>query len=196
MTLPIPALDPPAPAAPTLESLLPAIREGDRGAFERLFRAMHAPLVAFATRYTGDQARAEELVQDLFLELWQQRATWQVRGTVRSYLFSAARNRALNVRRRDGVERDWETDEAHEPVRALHAAPPRPDQQLEAAEQSAALAAAFAALPERCRLVMQLRWRDGLSYAEIAEVMGIGTKGVENQLSRGLKALRSRLLDR
>jgi RNA polymerase sigma-70 factor (ECF subfamily) len=42
---------------------------------------------------------------------------------------------------------------------------------------------------------MHLRWREGLSYAEIADVLGIGVKGVENQLARGLKALRARLTD-
>ena len=56
------------------------------------------------------------------------------------------------------------------------------------------LDAAMESLPERCRLVMQLRWREQLSYAEIAEVMQISVKGVENQLARGLAALRRRLL--
>ena len=66
---------------------------------------------------------------------------------------------------------------------------------LDAAELASRVAEAFADLPERCRLAMHLRWRDGLSYAEIASVLGIGTKGVENQLARGLKALRARLTD-
>jgi RNA polymerase sigma-70 factor, ECF subfamily len=173
-------------------ALVDRIRAGDRSAFETLFREMHATLVAFASRYVGDD-RAEELVQELFLDLWATRERWEVHGSVRAYLFTAARHRGLNARRRDAVERDWEADEARDDVRALHPRPVTPDVLIERDEQHAAVSAAFALLPERCRLAMQLRWRDGLSYAEIAEVLGISVKGVENQLGRGLKALRHRL---
>jgi RNA polymerase sigma-19 factor, ECF subfamily len=55
------------------------------------------------------------------------------------------------------------------------------------------LHAALESLPERCRLVMHLRWRDQLRHAEIASVMGISVKGVEMQLARGLRALRALL---
>jgi RNA polymerase sigma-70 factor (ECF subfamily) len=101
-----------------LDPQLPAqIRAGDAFAFERCFRAMHGPLVAFTARYVGDRARAEEVVQELFLALWRDRETLVVSGSFRAYLYSAARNRALNVRRRDAVERDWTDDEALDGVR-------------------------------------------------------------------------------
>jgi RNA polymerase sigma-70 factor, ECF subfamily len=167
------------------------IRQGDLGSFEQLYRAMHAPLVSFATRYVGDGGRAEELVQDLFFDLWRSREEWIVRGSIKSYLYGALRNRSLNIRRRDAVESDWAADEAHEPVRALHGAPPRADGVLEAEELHARLRDAIAGLPERCALVMQMRWHGGLSYAEIAAVLEISVKGVENQLARGLKTLRA-----
>ena len=179
-----------------LGDVVARVRDGDERAFEALFRAYYGALCGFAVRYVRTSAVAEELVQDLFTALWARRATWEVRGgsgSVRAYLFAAVRNRALNVRTRRAVERDWEQDEALADVRALHPTPVAADAALEAAELHGRLASAIESLPERCRLVMQLRWRDQLSYAEIAEVMGISTKGVENQLSRGLKALRDRL---
>lgn len=169
------------------------VRAGNVQAFELLYRAMHRPLCLFAIRYVGDTGRAEELVQELFLDLWTDRASWTVRSSVRAYLFTALRNRALNVCRRDDVESDWGEDEAHADVRALHPSPTQPDEQLETIELQARLSQALAALPKRCALVMHLRWRDGLSYAEIAQVLGISTKGVENQLARGLRALQQRL---
>jgi RNA polymerase sigma-70 factor, ECF subfamily len=167
------------------------VRAGDVAAFEALFRAMHQPLVAFAIRYTGDLARAEELVQDLFFDTWQSRATWSVAGSATAYLYAAVRNRGLNIRRRDAVEQDWADDEAQPAVRALHAAPAMADAVLESAETLARLTDAISRLPSRCALVMQMRWHGGLSYAEIAGVLGISQKGVENQLWRGLKALRA-----
>jgi RNA polymerase sigma-70 factor, ECF subfamily len=166
------------------------VRAGDLSAFETMFRSMHAPLLAFAERYVGDAARSEELVQDVFFELWQARESWEVRGSVAAYLYGAVRNRSLNVRRRDRVENDWVQDEAHEPVRALHPPPMTADVVLENANLTARLADAMLRLPERCALVMQMRWHGGLSYAEIASTLGISLKGVENQLSRGLKSLR------
>lgn len=167
------------------------IRGGDLAAFEALYRAMHTPLLAFGTRYTGDTARAEELVQDLFFDLWRGRDGWTVKGSVTAYLYAALRNRALNLRRRDAVETDWADDEAHEPVRALHPSPPRADTEYESTEIVRQLALAMARLPERCGVIMQMRWHGGLSYAEIAAVLGISPKGVENQLARGLKSLRT-----
>lgn len=181
------------------DDLVARVRAGDARAFETLFRAHYAGLCAFAVRYVGERAVAEELVQELFASLWARRDAWTVRGgsgSARAYLFAAVRNRALNARARRAVERDWERDEAIADVRTLHPTPVPADEALETSELHARLTAAIESLPERCRLVMQLRWRDQLSYAEIAEVMGISAKGVENQLSRGLKALRGMLGER
>lgn len=185
-------------AIPLMRELPPdcvsRIRAGDIGAFEALYRAMHAPLLAFGTRYTGDAARAEELVQDLFFDLWTTRANWMVSGSVTAYLYAALRNRALNLRRRDAVEQDWVDAAAYEPTHALHAGPPVADDAMESDDLAQQLAAAINRLPERCALIMQMRWHGGLSYAEIAATLGISTKGVENQLSRGLKALRDMII--
>jgi RNA polymerase sigma-70 factor (ECF subfamily) len=74
----------------------------------------------------------------------------------------------------------------------LHRAPSRPDDLLDDAERRDRLRAALEALPERCRLVMQLRWEEQLTHAEISDVLGITVKGVERQLARGLRALRDR----
>jgi RNA polymerase sigma-70 factor, ECF subfamily len=173
-------------------ALVARIRAGDRRAFEELFREMYSPVVAFAARYVGDM-RAEELAQELFFDLWQKREQWELRGSVRAYLFTAARNRGLNARRRDAVERDWADDEGVDSVRQLHVTPPQPDDLLDAAERATLVSSALDALPERARLAMHLRWREDMSYAEIADVLGITIKSVENSLARSLKALRARL---
>jgi RNA polymerase sigma-70 factor (ECF subfamily) len=172
-------------------ALAARLRGGDPAALELVFRQMHEPLVAFGSRYLGDRARAEEQVQELFFTLWNTRERLAFSGSLRSYLFAAMRNRALNVRRRDAVEQDWADDEAQESVRLLHRQPETPASLLEADALHQAVNDAFDRLPERCRLAMHLRWREGMSYAEIAEVLGIGVKGVENQLARGLKAVRA-----
>jgi RNA polymerase sigma-70 factor (ECF subfamily) len=180
----------PSGLAPTTADLARRIRDGDPGALEALFREHYGPLCRFADRYLHDRAAAEDLVQDVFTSIWAGRLRLDVKGSLRAYLFAAVRNRALNLRKHQLVERDWERDEALPDVRLLHRAPQRPDHAFEDAERRGRLRAALHALPERCRLVMQLRWDDQLSHTEIAQVMGISVKGVERQLTRGLRALR------
>ena len=84
---------------------------GDERALETLFRSHYASLCEFAVRYVREEALAEEIVQDLFADLWARRAEWRLRGPVRAYLFGAVRNRALNVRKRQATERDWAEEE-------------------------------------------------------------------------------------
>jgi RNA polymerase sigma-70 factor, ECF subfamily len=167
------------------------IRAGDERALELLFRACYASLCEFAVRYVREDALAEELVQDLFADLWARRREWQPGGPARAYLFGAVRNRALNLRKRQATERDWEQDESVTEIRVLHREPARVDELVERDELRARVNAAVESLPERCRLVMHLRWREQMPHADIANVMGISVKGVEIQLSRGLKALRA-----
>jgi RNA polymerase sigma-70 factor (ECF subfamily) len=178
-------------APPSETDAVTRVRRGDERAFEELFRAHYAGLCAFARHYVGEDGTAEELVQDVFAAVWAKRESWQVTSSVRSYLFGAVRNRALNRRKRESLERDWIQQEAaaNEPFRA-----PDTIDESETEDRQRAIDAAIESLPERCRLVMRLRWRDQLSYAEVAEVMGISVKGVENQLARGLKSLRDRLV--
>jgi RNA polymerase sigma-70 factor (ECF subfamily) len=169
------------------------IRRGDAGAFEALFREHHAGLCRFAEGYVRDSAIAEELVQDVFFELWRGRAGWELRATVRAYLFGAVRNRALNHLKRASRERGWLARLGREADPSDPS--PAPDRAAAESEAAAAVARAVSRLPERARMVVELRWRHGLRHGEIAEVMGISVKGVENQLGRALKALRATLGD-
>lgn len=172
--------------------LVARIRAGDPRAFEELFRREYAALCRFADRYVRDGAASEDLVQDLFASVWANRARLDLRGSVRAYLFTAVRNRALNARKHTLVEREWARDESTPEVRALHRRPRRPDDILDEAERHARVRAAIANLPERCRFVMQLRWQEQLSHSDIASIMGISLKGVEIQLARGFRTLRER----
>jgi RNA polymerase sigma-70 factor, ECF subfamily len=166
------------------------IRRGDPAAFEALFRTHYEALCSFAVRYTDSSAIAEELVQDMFARLWTDRAKWPAPRNRRAYLFTAVRNRALNAGRRRKLEDDWVEAEILGGDPPNDAAGESAIPRIEDPDVHAHLERAVASLPERCRLVMHLRWREGMSYADIADVMGISTKGVENQLARGLRSLR------
>lgn len=165
------------------------IRTGDAGAFEALFRAYHASLCAFAYRYLGARDLAEEIVQEVFLFVWERRETWQVRTSVKSYLFTAVHNAAVSFLRHERVVRRRES----EAIELFQVPRPTADLEVAAAETLAAVQQAVARLPERCRLVFTLHREQGLTYAEVAEVLAISPKTVEVQMGRALKSLRKAL---
>ena len=176
-------------AAASDDALCSEIRSGSSTAFERLFREHHPGMCAFAFRMIGRDDVAEDLVQEVFLYVWRNRESWQVRTSIRQYLYSALRHGALRLLRHERVVRR----NIPETISLLDRAPKLPDARLVRAETIALVQAAIARLPERCRLVYTLHRESGLTYAEVAEVMEISPKTVDVQMGRALKALRRAL---
>jgi RNA polymerase sigma-70 factor (ECF subfamily) len=173
-------------------ALAQRVRAGDEAAFEQIFRSYYARLVSFAFARLGSQALAEEMVQEVFLQIWTRREQWVVERSLAAYMFRAVRNRVLNSRRSIRLEIDYATSAACEIE--LGSAEPA-DGRLRDAEIGAALAHALALLPERPRQVFMLSRRQGLSYAEISDVLGIALKTVEMHMGRALAQLRISLQD-
>ncbi len=170
--------------------LVGLIRAGNPEAFEALFHEYHAALCAFAYRYLEARDLAEEIVQEVFLFVWERRASWQVRTTVRGYLFTAVRNAAVSYLRHERVARRREPEVRELLVAAASIPDPEPG-----GETFAAVQQAIGRLPARCRLVFTLHREQGLTYAEVAEVLAISPRTVEVQIGRALKALRVALAD-
>jgi RNA polymerase sigma-70 factor (ECF subfamily) len=164
------------------------LRAGSRGAFDQIFRSWYPRLVATAQAIVNERAVAEELAQDVMLELWRRRASLVLETTLGAYLHRSARNRALNYLRHERVARLAEPE-----LGAAAAAPAGTDHQVRRAEIEAAARAAVASLPARCREVFELSRVQGLRYAEIASVMDISVKTVEAQMAKALRVLRERL---
>jgi RNA polymerase sigma-70 factor, ECF subfamily len=175
-------------------ALLARVQAGDERAFELAFRSYYTALARFAWRYVKDRAAAEDLVNDVFTTLWTSRHALRVTSSLRAYLYAAVRNRALNDVSHRKIVEAWQREELDDDASPLYTAPLRPDEALDISLRDAELAAAFETLPPRQALAMTLRWRDGLSYSEIAEALGISERGVEKHLARGLQALRERLI--
>ncbi|HJU66100.1 MAG TPA: RNA polymerase sigma-70 factor [Gemmatimonadaceae bacterium] len=174
-------------------TLVERIRAGDDGAFEAMFRDYYERLCLFTTGLVRSPETAEEIVQEVFLNIWTNRHGWQVRSGIAAYLYGAARNRALNHLQHLKVERLHEERTVRE-AQAFHApGVPAADDVLLRQQTAEAVRAAIEQLPERARLAVTLRWQHQLRHAEIAEVMGISVKGVENQLARALVMLRRHL---
>lgn len=173
---------------------LAALRAGDSAAFEAIFRAYSDRLYRFVYGYVRASGTAEELVQDVFLRLWERRGHGIGPQNLRAHLYTVARSRALDYLRHTQVIHRSEAEALGEGL-ALGMGERVRDagDQLHDRELRAALQSAVAELPERRRVALTLHWQDGLRYAEIAAVMGVSVKTVENQLASALKTLRQRL---
>jgi RNA polymerase sigma-70 factor (ECF subfamily) len=171
-----------------------AVREGDEAAFEQVFLAYYDRLQAYAERYVQRPDVAEEVVENIFVRLWEQREQWEIRQSLKSYLYAAVRNQALMwIDHQRIVRRAQEAGMREQRSPGMGQARPTAEEELQAAELAAAARAAVERLPNRAREAYVLSRQHGLSYAEIAEAMGISSKTVEIHLGRALKALREDL---
>ncbi|MGD8277294.1 MAG: RNA polymerase sigma-70 factor [Gemmatimonadota bacterium] len=172
------------PILPTDSDLLEGIRAGDPATLSSLQTAYWAPLVRFARGIVEGRADPQDVVQEAFIRLWTHRERWDARGSVRSLLYTVTRNAALDQLRRHG--RQERAAGRMEPPTA----PRAPAEDAAAEELRRAAAAAVEALPPKRREVFRLARVEGLSYPEIAEVMGLAQQTVANHMSLALADLR------
>jgi RNA polymerase sigma-70 factor (ECF subfamily) len=170
----------------TDQEILRLLQNGQETAIDILFREHYTYLCQAVMRILPNSGVAEDLVQEVFLELWRKRQDISVQISFRAYLRRAAVNKALNYLR---DRRLLVEDEESMPF-SLAADTPLADEQLEADELKAEIDRAIAALPERCRQVFVLSRFEERSAKEIAELLDISTKTVENQMTKALRTLR------
>jgi len=168
--------------------LLERLRQGDEAAFDAIFREWYPSLVRSAESIVRSRAVAEEVVQDVMLELWRRRESLAKDSSPQAYLFQSTRNRALNHIRHERVEQKSEPELIRQTEMTASA-----HSQLVEEEIEAALKTAVSELPDRCREVFELSRIHGLKYAEIATTLGSSVKTVEAQMGKALRTLRVKL---
>lgn len=170
--------------------LLTRLKQSDEEAFETIFNTYYASLCLFGSQFLGDDAKAEEITQDLFVNLWSKRDSLHIDRSLRSYLFHAVKNQCLN----------WIQ---HTKVREKHAENVKERFNREWNESdyflevglSEKIAASIESLPEKRREIFKLSREQGLKYQEIADRLGLSVKTVETQMGLALKQLREQLRD-
>lgn len=165
------------------------INNGNRKAFEKLFLHFYEPLCQFVWRFTQSAHVAEELVQEVFLNTWQTRGTLDPEQNIKSYLYQAVRNKAINH-----IKHQELAEEYNQKIKWLKQKPVTQEHNYdEESEFVQAAQKAIEELPDRARQIYKLSRKDGLTYREIADVLDISPKTVESQMSRALKTLRKSL---
>jgi RNA polymerase sigma-70 factor (ECF subfamily) len=173
--------------------LLARVSGGDRRAFDELVFAYLETLLNYAYYLVGTRESAEDIAQEVFCWLWDNRLSLHVQNSLRAYLLTAVRHRALDHLRRARRETRGQGTYAREAeITGTGSRGFAADEEMMAGELSLILRRAIDRLPERRREILRLRWQQ-LSYAEIASTLGISVKTVEAQVTRAFETLRESL---
>jgi len=167
------------------------IRTGDETAFEKLFRLYYERLCRYADQFLKDSSLAEELVQDLFVTIWENKVNLNLQVGIKPYLYRAVHNRCLNSIKHEQVKKNYSNSFKANGSAGVH----QNEQPLEAKELTKRIGNAIEKLPEECRKVFRLSRFEEFSYKEIADYLGISVKTVENQMGKALKIMRRELAD-
>lgn len=165
------------------------IRNGDEEAFEKLFSQYYSQLCAFAVNILDSRELAKDCVQEIFLKIWRNRENWQINYSVSVYLYQAVRNQALNRIEKRNTNRDYTRKYYEQGFHKREREQPTRQEKKLVAE----VWETVQTMPRRRRTVFELHRKHGLSYKEIAFVMDIARKTVENHMGQALKDIRQKL---
>lgn len=169
--------------------IIEAVRQGDQKAFRQLFDSFYKEMVLSARYLLKDHLLAEEAAQEAFVALWNNREALDSSKSVRSYLKTATINRSLNILK----SRRLHMGEGPEPLVTQISQYDDPQKIQENQELGQKIKLAVDNLPDRCREIFVLSKYEGKSHKEIAALLDISTKTVENQMTNALKKLRDQL---
>ena len=170
------------------QNIFEAIRRDDRQAFESVFRESYRSLTAYAFRFVSDLPTAENIVQDVYLKLWQNRHQLVITTSLIHYLFRSVRNQSLNHLDKAKVRSEYlkmqiEQEHDSEDYSAFYPEIGLLDK----------IETAINALPVKRQEIFRLAREEGLKYREIADRLNLSIKTVEAQMTLALKQLRESL---
>jgi RNA polymerase sigma-70 factor (ECF subfamily) len=181
----------------SISALLSALRNGDREALSILYTGLFGMLWSLASVQTHSRETAQDVVQDVFLWLWNHREKLRPDTDIRVYLAVAVRNRARNLRRHEAlvdataqavIEERTDIPAAGQPASPV-------DHAIQSQEFHAAYQRALTILDERERTAALLRWEEDFTLQQIAEVLAISVVGARGVLMRAQRKVQSGLED-
>ncbi len=174
--------------------------EGDPGAFEILFQKYKKRAYELAFHILGERAAAEDIAQEVFIKIYQKRLKPSTTAKFTTWLYRVTVNAALDVVRRrqiffwQSLDKPLESEAGQKHFPEVVDKQPSPGESSAEKEQSEILHREIRRLPERYRLPILLYQFENLSYAEIAQILGITPKAVERRLYHARERLRETLV--
>ncbi len=172
-------------------TIIERLRKGDKTAFEWLFKNKYANLCYYATKLLGQTSQSEEIVSDTFAEIWQKRTQIPFSTSVTGYLYTTVHNKCINQLKHSRVSSAYQKH-LLDTGNAFNMAD-TPDRILDEKIIVYEIEKAISCLPEKCREIFRLSRFEHKKYREIAEILNLSPKTVENQMSIALEKLRESL---
>lgn len=161
------------------------VSEGDSKAFEQLFHLTNAKFIKFCRQYVSDKETAEEIVSDIFVDVWLNRNKLEHVRKPEVYMLISIKNKALNHWKKNSYLKVVPIDEEVTEFTDAY----RPDEELERKELFMQLDKAISSLPHQCRVIFKLVKEDGMKCAEAAEILNISVRTVHAQIYRAMNKL-------
>ena len=168
------------------EELYNRFRDGDDTAFDRILKLYYDGLLFFVTRYVRDVSTAEDVVIDTFLELLMHRSRYNFKTSLKTYLYTIARNKSLNVLKRKS-RTDVALDSVGDNIADLHTI----DSHMIDSERKRVISEALAELHEEMRSCIILVYFEDMTYEETAKIMKKSRKQIDNLLYRAKASLKN-----
>lgn len=175
----------------TRKCLQKIVRKNDRQAFETLYNGYFKRLFVFCLPMIRSKESAEEIVNDVFIRLWERRETLLEIENAEVYLYVATRNRTLDYIRKAPSSK---TEDLHNIGGDRISFSLDPEQLMITKEMKRKIEMAIDRLPPRCKLIFKLIKEDGLKYKDVAAILDLSIKTVEAQLTIAMKKLTSAIL--
>jgi RNA polymerase sigma-70 factor (ECF subfamily) len=149
----------------------------------------------YACYFLENSAEAEDLVQDVFFQIWKNRKSLKKEKHFSAFIFTLVKNRCLNLLKRKVVEEKYVISQAYQESEELYYLSFEGDDIFLSMEQSLSieLEKIIQDMPERCSLAFRLKWIEGKKIREIADLMKISTTMVDKHLAKGLQIARNNL---
>lgn len=163
------------------------IKEGDKRAFKALFQTFYPRLCIFAGQITKNPSEAEEIVQELFVQLWNDRSNLDIHTSLENYLCRSVKNKCLNHLKHTRI-----ADDIKIKIHNKHIVPD-PEAVYTASELLLKIENCIELLPEKRKEIFRLNRQEGLRYKEISQKLNISVKTVETQMTLAIKTLRKKL---
>jgi len=190
---------------PTDEELILGCRRGDEESFDQLFERYRSKLFTFIWRYVRQREAAEDIFQETFVRVFTRAGTYRRRAKVSTWLYTIAANLCrdeLKRRKRRGTVSLDASLPGEDPSHAWSLALAVPDEasenpreSAEETEHRAALWRAVDALPDELRVTLELQTVHGLTYREVAEILGIPLGTVQSRIHNAVRLLRKQFRD-
>ncbi|MGQ8336120.1 RNA polymerase sigma-70 factor [Sunxiuqinia sp. A32] len=166
---------------------LEKLKEGDRKTFTLIFDYYYTGLVVFADKYMHDIELSEDIVQSVFVKLWENREYIRS-SSIKSYLSSAVKNNCIDLIRKKETQDKYVQRQKSIGIDSEH-------EFWAEHELQKMVEDSIRKLPSRCREIFKMSRYDGLKSIEIADKLGISQRTVETQITKALKILRKDLKD-